>query len=500
MIAQIPRIFAPALAVLVLLALAACDSSVEPRSGPTPEAPDTVTTSAELTPSIPPSPARPLNTATKTPPPPSPGIPPSPTRPLSAATNTPSPSPTEQTTEALPGRCGQLCNYEFWQGGEVSLEDVRVELERGADVNARHSSGDTPLLWAVRFPAPPEIIRLLLDHGADPAAKDAEGTPILTYPLVNGGSSEVIRWLLESGADANAWDGSTPVLYDAVRFAGHATHPENVKLGAEAGRDLPTESVEIIQSLLEHGADASAKDGFGQPVLFVYFANIIEAESHYPDPRVVELLLEHGAEAEVALEVYPGATVMGFALWAGAGAEIIALLLEHGANGTTWGDEGDTLLHAAALFTADPQVFQLLLDNGADVSATGAFGRTVLHLAARVSELDPQAFRVLLDSGADEAARDEDGATPLHEAATHSGPEVIRLLLERGADASAQDDRMETPLHNAITDEYGEYIADLEKIELLLAYGADPTAANHDGRTPCDLARQDDEAIRALLC
>ena len=59
---------------------------------------------------------------------------------------------------------------------------------------------------------------------------------------------------------------------------------------------------------------------------------------------------------------------------------------------------------------------------------------------------------------------------------------------------------METPLHNAITDEYGEYIADLEKVRLLLAHGADPTAANDDGRTPCHLTRQDDEEIRALLC
>ena len=72
--------------------------------------------------------------------------------------------------------------------------------------------------------------------------------------------------------------------------------------------------------------------------------------------------------------------------------------------------------------------------------------------------------------GADVAARDEYGATPLHEAATHSRPEVIKLLLERGADASARDHRMETPLHNAITDEYGECIADLEKVQPLLAW------------------------------
>ena len=49
------------------------------------------------------------------------------------------------------------------------------------------------------------------------------------------------------------------------------------------------------------------------------------------------------------------------------------LLLEHGADATVRGDEGDTLLHTAAVFSADPQVFRLLLENGADVTAKGGF-------------------------------------------------------------------------------------------------------------------------------
>ena len=470
------RISATALAALMLLALAACDSPVEPTSVPTLKAQATVATLVV----------------------PMPTSQPRPTISPSAATNTPSPSPTEQPGGTVPGPCGELCNSEFWHG-EVNIEYVRAEVERGADVNARHSSGNTPLLWAVvNFGVTPEVIRLLLDHGADADAKDARGTPILSYALVNGRSSEVIRWLLESGADANARNGDTPLLQEAVWFAAHATHPEMVRLGSEDGRDLPMKSVEIIESLLEHGAVASGQDGFGNPVLFVYFGTIIEAESYNPDRRVVELLLEHGAEVEATLEDYPGASVMGFALWAGAGAEIIALMLEHGADATARGEKGDTLLHAAALFTADPQVFRLLLDNGADVAARGALDRTVLHLAARVDELDPQAIRVLLDGGADVSARDEKGATPLHHAATHSGPEAVRLLLERGADASARDERMKTPLHKAITDDYGEYIADLEKVQLLLAYGADAAAADNDGTTACDLAHQDDEEVRGV--
>ncbi|MYC35606.1 MAG: hypothetical protein F4X66_01615, partial [Chloroflexi bacterium] len=211
----------------------------------------------------------------------------------------------------------------------------------------------------------------------------------------NGRSSEVIRWLLESGADANAKnEHGKPVLHDAVRFAAYASHPETIKAASEFGRDLPAESIEIIQSLLEHGADASARGGSEQPILFVYFAKIIEAGSEdncrsvrspCPDPRVVELLLERGAEVEVTEEDYTE-QIMGYALWAGAGAEIIALLLEHGADATARGDEGGTLLHTAALFTADPQVFQMLLAHGADATAADDRGYTACDLARQDDE------------------------------------------------------------------------------------------------------------------
>ena len=313
---QFSRISSLALAALTLLALlVGCDSPVEPTSEPTPEAPATVATPVAAPPTTPPNPTLSPRAATSTTPvAPTPTIPQSPTKPSSAATSTPSPSPTERPAETLPVPCGELCNYEFWQGGEVSVEDVQAELERGADVNARDGSGETPLLTAVYLDAAPEVIRLLLDHGADPAAKNADGTPILTYPLMNGGSSEVIRWLLESGADANAKDAyGTPVLHEAVRVAAYLSHPEIVREASEAGLDLATYRIELIELLLEHGADASAGDGYGQPVLFVYFAKIIESGSEYncrsvrfpcPDPRVVELLLEHGAEVEITSEDY----------------------------------------------------------------------------------------------------------------------------------------------------------------------------------------------------
>ena len=153
------RISATTLAMLVLLALAACDSSPEPTSGRTLEAPGTVATPVASTPTIPTSPTIPSIEATSTPSP-TPTITPNPTLSTGAATNTPppspttapsatlppttpasTPSPTERPAESPTGPCGQLCSYEFWQDGEVTVAEVQAELERGADVKARRGYG-----------------------------------------------------------------------------------------------------------------------------------------------------------------------------------------------------------------------------------------------------------------------------------------------------------------------------------------------------------------------
>jgi len=46
------------------------------------------------------------------------------------------------------------------------LPAVKESFEQGAEVNARHYSGVTPLMIAARYSMSPEIVTLLLEKGA----------------------------------------------------------------------------------------------------------------------------------------------------------------------------------------------------------------------------------------------------------------------------------------------------------------------------------------------
>jgi hypothetical protein len=85
--------------------------------------------------------------------------------------------------------------------------------KRGADLNARPSTSDVPLLFAVRDPA---IARLLIERGADVNATDSDGTTPLMQ-AVRSRNPEVVKVLIEAHAnlDARNTNYHTTALMDA---------------------------------------------------------------------------------------------------------------------------------------------------------------------------------------------------------------------------------------------------------------------------------------------
>ena len=115
---------------------------------------------------------------------------------------------------------------------------------------------------------------------------------------------------------------------------------------------------------------------------------------------------------------------------------------------------------------------------------TDRVGRSALHYAAVQGRADD--IQALIDSGADIDLPDEDGRTPLHFAAQQYQVRSAELLCRAGADVQARDKFGNTALWRATFDSQGR--GDL--IQLLLASGADPDAANDSGVSPRQLAER----------
>ena len=196
----------------------------------------------------------------------------------------------------------------------------------GEDVNAGSGFHRTPLR-AASNKGHIDVVRVLLDHGANVNTIDKRNTPLRSAYV--GGHLEIMRLLLEHGADVDAWDFSDLLLNDA----------------SKDGR------AEVVHLLLQHNADVNSRgytnwtplqgaSFFGQTKVVQLLLDrgaAIDTPSNYPLRlaitknyfEIVQLLLEHGADVNIRNE--RDRTPYQVAESAGL-TEIARLLLEHGAE------------------------------------------------------------------------------------------------------------------------------------------------------------------------
>jgi ankyrin repeat protein len=140
------------------------------------------------------------------------------------------------------------------------IEAVKKHLAAGTDVNAKHSSGLTPLDEAIRLKRT-ETADLLRKHGGISGAADS------IHVAATVGNIEAVRKHLAAGTDVNAKDkyGSTP-LHWATR-EGHK---------------------EIAELLIEKGADVNAKNVNGFMPL--------DLAIKFKQTKTADLLRKHGGK------------------------------------------------------------------------------------------------------------------------------------------------------------------------------------------------------------
>jgi len=176
-----------------------------------------------------------------------------------------------------------------------------------------------------------------------------------------------------------------------------------------------------------------------------------------------------------------------------------------------WLYVGDTGLHLAAAGLR-AGVARILLESGADPNVENRRGGTPLHYACDPrprsgGTWDPATqsslIEMLVVHGAEVDRGDRGGATALHRAVRARSVEAVRQLLALGARTDrVLKARRSSPLHLAVQSTGASGTAQtlgdqLEIVGLLLRHGADPAAADTEGRTPADRARNE-RLVKAL--
>lgn len=158
-----------------------------------------------------------------------------------------------------------------------SEKEVKLLLELGADVDARDTSGRTPLILACQY-SRVSVVKVLIAHGAEINAKDQVGiTPLIKVSSV--GNRGLVDFLISCGADVRARtiDGRSALHFACERF-----------------------NVPVARLLLSKGAevDAETKRG-GTPLLHVTCAQCAPRDCGPEQTSLVKLLLNAGADPEV---------------------------------------------------------------------------------------------------------------------------------------------------------------------------------------------------------
>jgi ankyrin repeat protein len=284
---------------------------------------------------------------------------------------------------------------------EAKRTILKQLLEAGADPKK-----DDQAIIAAAMSSETEMVRLLLEHGANPNAEHKGTGTAVCYAVMIGAPLPLIQMLLTAGADPlRVTNPSLPLGRSALSLAVGSNNKE---------------AVDAILATLKPGELSEARH-------FEVFHSLM-----LRDPANVRRALDSGfkVNARGAIGI-TGLTPLMVAAKS-ATPEIMAMLLDAGADAKASDDAGFTALHTAAESGRTEQV-ALLLELGADPEAKTKDGRTALQAACGPGGTE-EGVAALLKANAKVNARDHSGRTAVMTAAFFGKPRIVARLLEAGAD------------------------------------------------------------------
>jgi ankyrin repeat protein len=385
------------------------------------------------------------------------------------------------------------------QTGDIN--QVRVLISKGADVNSKGDSGRTPLhLTAVS--GDKGIAELLIYNGAKIETKSdlPAGLTPLHWAILSG-HKDMVELLISKDADVNRTDNDAITPLQGALIVGNK---EIVDVLIAKGADLHVYlddnippwwakekgEQEICEQLYKHLQNKQKE------------AELLCQAAKEGDIEKVKTLISKGAY--VNIRDLRGCTPLSEAAEQGH-LNIVKLLVAKGADVNA----ENTWRHGTPLYLAarkgNKNLVQFLIDNGAELNAGKIFYMSpfdrpdferhkkwaellvaegadiTIHQAVLLGDLER--VKTLIKSRADVNIEDGYGSTPLHIASVCGFTEIAKFLIKKGASVDARTGYIETPLHFACF--YGHK----DVVELLLAKNADVNAQKSNGRTPLSFAK-----------
>ena len=381
------------------------------------------------------------------------------------------------------------------------LDNIKMLLQSGADIQARDCDGSTVLHFASRN-SNQEVVEFLLKLNEIfvNTTDNFKQTPFMDA-CYDGGRFDNIKMLIQNGADiqASSSDGLT-VLHFASQFSNQeivefllklneifVNATDNLNRTPLMYACLYSGRLDNVKMLMQNGADIQARDCDGSTVL--HYA------SRNSNQEVVEFLLKLNEISVNATDNYNQTPVM-CACFDGGSLDNIKMLIQNGADIQASSSNGSTVLHFATCYSNHEVVEFLLKLNEISVNATDNLNRTpLLHACCDSVRLDN--IKMLIQNGADIQARDCDGSTILHFASRYSNQEVVEFLLKLNEICvNATDNFNQTPLMDACFDG-----GRLDNIKMLIQYGGDIRARSSNGSTILHFASRysNQEVVEFLL-
>lgn len=355
----------------------------------------------------------------------------------------------------------------FEKDGGKANELVRILVEAGADVNAlmnhkyeHRGAGLTPLhlaiqlrqSWGINFGSYDKsdqvVSYALLKAGADPNALTRQGnTPL---HLIPGKNLNLIQLLIDHGAEIDRKNArGFPPLLSIVNGLAH-------QMGD--GSMPPKDLAAAIHGLLDLGADPSVTDGEGSNI-FHHILHSIQHMGHSCFIPVIERLLksadlnQKNDQGDTPLFWYNKCSRSSFRSRKNEDDEqLLLFLIRNGMRLDTRNQEGDTILHhLRGRYGTKIEDMQKFVRLGADPNALSLEGLSLFERAIR-SNSPPDWLEYLFKISSQPFSVGEGRGSIVHDIVTtmYDSAKVkaaLDLVVRAGADPLAKNDEGQSVLH-----------------------------------------------------